>query len=83
MDEQGKTDTLDLIVAGSVFLLGCSILFVTGEHENQGDLGKRAEDETPSAGVAQSPEGNPPSCCLTNSSGVRVLWLSPILLYIL
>lgn len=44
-----------------------SFLF-PGEHENEGDLGKRAEDETPSAGVSQSPEGNPRSCCL------KLLW---------
>lgn len=53
-------------------VLGHSVSVVPGEHENEGDGGKRAEDETPSAGVAQSPEGNTPSWCLTTSPGVRV-----------
>lgn len=29
----------------------------TGEHKDEGDHGKRAENETTSAGVTQSPEG--------------------------
>lgn len=65
-----------------VSALGHSVSVVPGEHENEGDGGKRAEDETPSAGVARSPEGNTPSWCLTTSPVVCVSCLSPILLYI-
>lgn len=66
------------MVAGCVSVLGHIILLVAGEHENEGDRGKRAEDETPSAGVAQSPEGQTPPCCLTSFFAVCVLCLSPI-----
>lgn len=38
--------------SGCVSVLGRSIFLVTGQHENEGDCGKRAEDETPSHGVS-------------------------------
>lgn len=46
-------------------------LVFTGDHENEGDPGQRAEAEAPPAGLAQPPEGEPPAC-LTRSSGVLV-----------
>ncbi len=42
-----------------IFLfLTYSIFVATGEHKNEGDHGKGAENEATPVGVTQSPEGN-------------------------
>lgn len=59
-----------------VSVLTCGIYATAGEHKDEGDHGKRAENEAPSAGVTQSPEGNSPCVCLFYSVVSQSLQLS-------